>query len=127
MDASTIREDFPEFADTSMFPDGQVNFWLGVGRTFLNAERWGDSLDFGLELFAAHHLSVAAKDQATASSGGVPGQVSGPLASKSVNKVSASYDTGAATMENASFWNMSRYGIQFYRLAMMIGAGGIQL
>jgi hypothetical protein len=53
--------------------------------------------------------------------------VAGPIASKSVGGVSISYDVGAVTIENAGHWNGSQYGIQFYQLAMIVGAGVTQL
>lgn len=127
MSATTFREHFPEFGDDAVYPDAQVNFFLGLGLSLLNADRWGDSLGYGLELFTAHHLALSARDQAAAEAGGVPGVATGPQSSKSVDKVSVSYDTGATTYEGAAFWNMTSYGIRFYQLARLMGAGGIQL
>lgn len=127
MDAPTFRQDFPEFADTTAYPNGTVNFYLGLGVKLLPADRWQDVLDYGLELFTAHHLAIATRDQQTAAIGGVPGVMTGPQTSKTVDKVSVSYDTNAATYEDAGFWNMSSYGVRFWQLARMVGAGGVQL
>ncbi|ECC3368559.1 TPA: DUF4054 domain-containing protein, partial [Escherichia coli] len=47
--------------------------------------------------------------------------------SKSVDKVSVSYDTSATLNPDAGFWNNTRYGAEFYQLITMFGAGGRQL
>lgn len=78
-------------------------------------------------LFVAHHLTLDARDAAAVAAGGVPGELKGPAASKSVDKVSVSYDTKAVTFEDQAFWNLTRFGIQLYNLARLIGAGGVQL
>lgn len=83
--------------------------------------------DQGIELCTAHHLVLAARDEATAAIGGTPGQVTGPQSSKAVDKVSASYDTGAATIDDAGMWNLTTYGVRYLTLARLMGAGGMQL
>ncbi|KAF1069148.1 MAG: hypothetical protein GAK45_01169 [Pseudomonas citronellolis] len=127
MDAAKFRQDFSEFVDPDKYPDSVVNFWLSLASVTLPADRWCDYLDAGIELFTAHNLALAAGNQATAAVGGTPGQVKGPLTAKAVDKVSAGYDSGAATLEDGGFFNLTTYGIQFLQLARMIGSGGIQL
>jgi hypothetical protein len=127
MDALTLKNDLPEFANETKFPTATVNFWLGVGAKLLNADRWGELLDHGLELFTAHHLVVSARDVAAAAGKGVPGTASGVVSSKSVGNLSMSYDTGAGIEEGAGHWNLSTYGTQFIQLARMVGAGPVQL
>lgn len=127
VDADQFRTDFPEFADTTQYPDAVVNLWLSVGVLSLPVDRWDTLYNIGLELFTAHHLTIASKNTGAASAGGVPGSVQGPIASKSVDKVSVSYDAGAVSLTDGGFWNMTSYGIQFLQMARMIGAGGIQL
>lgn len=127
MDSSTFRQDFPEFADTTTYPDGSVNFYLGLGVKLLPECRWQDTLDYGLELFTAHHLALYMRDQQAAAAGGMPGVMTGPQSSKSVDKVSVSYDTALATLEDGGFWNLTTYGVRFLQLARMMGAGGFQL
>jgi len=127
MDIITFRQDFPEFASTTDYPDAQVTFWLGVGGKLLRAERWFDLLDQGLELFTAHHLAIGAKDLATATAGGIPGAVQGNVTAKSVDKVSVSYDASRVTYDDAGFWNMTSYGLRYWNLLMLVGAGGVQL
>lgn len=127
MDAATFRQDFPEFANVSDYPDAQVNLWLMTGAMLLPADRWDELLNIGLELYTAHHLALGRRDQAASDAGGVPGTVNGPQTAKSVDKVSASYDTGAVTLDSAGFWNLTTYGIRLLGLSRMVGAGGIQL
>lgn len=127
MDAATFRQQFKEFSDITAYPDDDVDLHLAVGALSLDAGVWGDFHDRGLGLFIAHNLAIGAQDTATSAAGGVPGKVSGPMTSKSVDKVSASYDTKATTYEGAAFWNMTSYGIRLYQLAKLVGAGGRQL
>lgn len=119
IDAAKFRTDFPEFADTAKYPDSMVNFWLNLAGVMLNAARWADLLDFGTELFVAHQLVLASRNLKTAG-----GSVA-PVSSKSVDKVTVSYDTSAVKLDNAGHWAATNYGQQFWQLAMMAGAGGV--
>lgn len=127
MDAAQFRADFPEFADITKYPDSAVNLWLNLGVKVLAPDRWCDYLDVGLELFIAHNITLAANNQLAEAVGGTAGQVKGPLTSKSVDKVSAGYDTGAVALDDGGFYNLTTYGIQLLQLARMVGTGGIQL
>jgi hypothetical protein len=127
VDVSQFRQSFPEFDDTTTYPDSVIQFWMTVAVSLVNAERWGDLTDLGIALVTAHHLALAVKDQKMAAVGGVPGQVSGPQSSKAVDKVSASYDTAAVAIKDGGFWNATMYGVRYLSLAMMMGAGGMQL
>jgi len=122
-----LRTNFPEFSDTGVYPDGQMQFWLTLAYTVLNPDAWADYLDLGAQLYTSHHLAIGIKDQKSATAGGVPGAVTGPQVSKAVDKVSVSYNTAAVVLEGAGFWNATMYGIQFYQLARVVGAGGVQL
>ncbi len=124
---SSFRADFPEFTSIVTYPDTQVAFWLGLAGKLHSADRWGDLLDYGIELFMAHNLSIAARDAKATSVGGVGGSASGLLSAKAVDKVSASYDTAAVTIAGAGQWNLTTYGTRYIQLASMIGAGGVQL
>lgn len=98
-----------------------VQFWLNLAGKMLNADRWVDILDFGTELFVAHQLILGARNLKNA------GQVNAPVSSKSVDKVSVSYDTKNVQLENAGHWATTSYGLQFWQLMQMAGAGGVQL
>ena len=120
-----LRSDFPEFANTTTYPDALVNMWLTVANSLVNASRWAELTNLGLELVACHHLAMSARDQLTATVGGIPGEVKGPTSSKSVDKVSASYDTSSVMLTDAGFWGLTSYGLRFLSLARMMGAGGL--
>lgn len=124
--SAQLRSDFPEFANPVTYPDSLVNTWLTVAASLVNATRWAELTNIGMELVTAHHLALSARDQAAAAVGGVPGEMTGPTSAKSVDKVSKSYDTGAASLSDAGFWALSSYGIRFLSLARMMGAGGYQ-
>jgi hypothetical protein len=123
--ASQFRTDYPEFGDLTVYPDSQLTYWLNLAYLLLNAARWGTTLDVGAELFVAHNVSIEARAQQEASNGAIPGAQTGPVSSKSVDKVSVSYDAGAGIEEKAGHWNLTVYGTRFIKLARMMGAGPI--
>ncbi|UEW68632.1 hypothetical protein [Burkholderia phage BgManors32] len=127
MDIDQFRQTFPEFGDASVFPDAVVQIWLTVAVSLVNPLRWMELTDIGIGLVTAHHLAISLRDKKTAAVGGVPGQVTGPQTSKSVDKVSASQDTAAVTLDGAGFWNSTMYGVRYYTLALSMGAGGLQV
>ncbi|UIA94548.1 DUF4054 domain-containing protein (plasmid) [Erwinia tracheiphila] len=127
MDAVTFRTDFPEFTDPAVYPDAQINFYLKLSEKMLNVQRFGDVFPFAQELYVAHYMTLYAQNMEAVASGSAPGEMTGPTSSMSVDKVSIGYDTGAATMPGAGFWNLTTYGVQFWQMLMMFGAGGIQL
>lgn len=125
--ASSFRTNYPEFVDTTVYPDSQVAYYLNLAGLLLNANRWKRLLDTGTELFIAHNLVLEANAQKTSAAGGVPGAMTGVVSSKSVDKVSVSYDTGAAIMPNAGHWNLTIYGARYVKLSRMFGAGPMQV
>lgn len=124
---AAFRTSFPEFASTANYPDAQVQFWLDVAAKLLNPDRWYDLIDQGAMLFTAHHLVIQRRDLQGAAAGVIPGEIKGAIASKSVDKVSVSYANGTAMYQDAGFWNLTTYGLQYWNLVRMFGAGGIQL
>ncbi|MFV0410951.1 MAG: DUF4054 domain-containing protein [Paracoccus sp. (in: a-proteobacteria)] len=124
---SDFRQVFPVFADDAVYPTAQFNFWLNFSKKMLNECRWADLYDEGQMLFVAHHLVLYAREKESVDSGGSAGQVQGAVSSKSVDKVSVSFDVSSITLDNAGHWNLTTYGIRFYQLLLMVGMGGIQL
>lgn len=124
---ATFRTAFPEFADASAYPDATITTWIGFASKLLSVDRWSELLDLGTSLFVAHNLILATRDIAATSRGGAAGSGSGVVASKSVDKVSVSYDTGAATISGAGAWNLTTYGVRYLQLARMVGAGAVQI
>lgn len=130
---SSFREDMPMFADANDFPSSQFNFYLKLGQKLLPVSRWGDPndpeslIDYGLTLFVAHYLTLYKRGMDAANIGGDAGKVIGNETSKSVDSVSKSMDVSGVLITDAGHWNMTTFGIQFYQLVLMVGAGGIQL
>jgi hypothetical protein len=122
-----FRADYPEFSSTTNFPSSGIQYWLNVAYELLNASRWGAQLDLGAELYVAHNIALEARAQKEALSGGIPGQQSGTVSSKSVDKVSVGYDTNAASEEGGGHWNLTIYGTRLYRLIKLMGAGPVYL
>ncbi len=116
MDHLTFVSIFPEFADISVYPEAQVGFWLSQAPKQLSEERLGGNYDLAVMLYAAHNLVLSAKDVKAASVGGVGGSASGIVSSKTVDKVTVSYDTGSATIDGAGAWNLTTYGTRLYQL-----------
>lgn len=123
-----FRTNFSEFKSTEKYPDGDITFWLGLAALMLNARRWGRLLDYGTQMFVAHHLVLEAQAKRAAAAGGIPGTQIGIVNSKSVDKVSVGYDVNAAlASKDAGHWSMSTYGLRFWQLVQMVGAGPIHV
>lgn len=149
LNVAQFRMDFPEFSNAEVYTPHQVQFYLNLAENFLVKGRWGISAyeapnlwpnppptapavklktyDYGCELFTAHHIAMEAQQQAAADSGGDPGEATGPVNNKSVDKVSIGFDTASAAEKDGGFWNYTKYGQRFLRLAKMMGAGPIYL
>lgn len=120
-----FRADFEEFANPVMFSDALITSWINNTSNMLNTQRWGSLATLGQELLVAHNITLSARDQASAIAGGAPGEMTGAVASKAVDKVSVSYS--AVDLQNAYDFGLTSYGVLYLRLARMVGAGGSQL
>ena len=127
LDEPSFRESMPMFADTTVYPQFQFNFYLKLGLKLLSERRWDDLLDEGLTFFIAHYLTLYKRSMAFSAVGGDAGQVVGNETSKSVDSISKSMDVSGILNTDAGHWNQTTFGLQFYQLMIMIGAGGIQL
>ena len=122
--ASQFRVSFPAFADALAYSPEQVDYWLGIGTKLVSAERWASMTDHGIYLVAAHFLALSKSALRSAASGQAHG---GVVSSKSVDKVSVSYDTTIGSVEGGGAWNQTTYGQQYAQLSRLFGAGGVQL
>lgn len=122
-----FRLDFPAFSDTTVYPDSMLTFWLGLGSLLINTDRWCELANYGVALYMAHNLSLEAQANKQAANGGIPGAPVGMLSSKSIDKVSAGYDTASVKEEFGGSYNMTTYGMRLYRLLQQFGAGPIQV
>ena len=133
LSVARFREDFPEFADAKTYTNQSVQFFIDLAGLAVIPFFWGRMTVHGQELYTAHMLALRqysiARAQA-ASEGGQPGVVPGmPMglpASKSVSKVSVSYEFGETTMEGWGPWNSTSYGQLYLWYAHMAGTGGYE-
>jgi uncharacterized protein DUF4054 len=123
---SQFRADFPAFASTIRYPDAMVTLWATVAPSLLDANSWGDLFTIGQELFIAHNLVLDGMAGAEAARGGLVGFARGALASETGDKVAVTYQ-GSAMLEGAGHWNMSTYGMRYWQLMKMVGAGAVQV
>jgi hypothetical protein len=123
---ASFRANFPEFANDALYPDAQVTFWLSMA-TILVGPRWGSLIDFGIQMFMAHNLSLEYGAMQASAGGQAPGQVIGPLSGGSVDKVSYQRDPGAAMDPSNGHWNLTIYGLRYVRMLRMVGAGPVQV
>jgi Protein of unknown function (DUF4054) len=124
---ASFRAVFAEFASAESYPDQRLAYWLALGEKMINVERWGDLADHGAMLFTAHRVTLQARSLRDAKFGKAPGSASGPVSSKSVDKVSISYDVSSSSEEGAGFWNLTTYGQEYIRLARIMGTGPIEV
>jgi hypothetical protein len=122
-----FRTNFPAYASVTRYPDGEVQFWMTLAYLLLPADRWGDILDMGVQLYVAHNLSLEALAKKQGGTGGIPGASSGMLNSKSIDKVSAGYDTASVAEQFAGSYNLTTYGMRLWKLIQQFGAGPIQV
>lgn len=125
--AGEFRQLMPEFNDPGVYSQAIINMWLTVAANFFNTDRWGSLLNYGAQLFIAHHLVLGKRNQDTVANGGNPGELKGPLSSRTIDKVSSSYDTGAISLSDMGFWGLTTYGLELIQLYRQFGAGGLQL
>jgi len=124
---SGYRAVFPAFADSSVYPDEQIEMWLGLIVTMLPPNRWRNMWPLGCYLLLAHQLSMDRQMQLQASRGGVPGFGTGVISNKSINGVSVGYDTGISSLQDAGAYSLTVYGVRFLQIARMVGSGGVQI
>lgn len=117
-----FRGAFPAFSDPLAFPPAQIQFYLDLGYNMHNPDRWGAMLDFGVQLWTAHNLSM---DAASAAAGGAPGAMRGNVTSMSADGVSWSRDFGSVVDPQAGHWNLTAYGVRWRAIMNLVGAGPV--
>jgi hypothetical protein len=115
-----FRVAFPAFKDTIAFPSAQIDFYLSIGYKMHAPDRWGNLLDYGVMLWAAHSLSLDAQGAGVA-----PGTVRGTVTSMSADGLSWSRDISTAVDPKAGHWNLSTYGLRWRQLVNVVGAGPV--
>lgn len=123
--AASFRAVMTAFADQAKYPDPVVQFWLDLAYKRHNADRWGDLLDAGIQLYVAHELALDQASGGTAAA--VPGQVTGNITSRSVGGVSYTRDISSATEPDGGYMNLTTFGLRWRNLVKMVGAGPLQV
>ncbi len=127
MDIPKFRTEFPEFADTTVYPTPMITFWAVLAEKQVLECVWGDVRPTGVKLYVAHEITLAAQNAKLAANGGMPGTSSGIANTKTVGSVTVGYDSQSNSEKDAGYWNLTNYGKQFIRLVRIFGAGAIQL
>jgi hypothetical protein len=125
---SQFRVDFPSFADTTQFPDAQVQRFLDLSGVMIDTSLWGSFSTMGMELITAHFLTM--QGYFLAINAGMPfpaGMAMGIPTSKSVSKVSVGKDIASFMVDGGGPWNYTIYGQQFMWWAMLVGTGGYEV
>jgi len=113
---------FPEFQDTSLYPQAQVEFWMPAAEAQLSSQRFGSQFYIAAFLFVAHNVVLSAREVRTAANGGIVGTVTGPVTSKSLDKLSQSFSSDTS-IQGAGFWNATTYGQRLYKMMRSYAAG----
>ena len=121
---SEFRAAFPAFT-VEEYPDAQVQIRLTLADKIFDTETWGDLRSHVMGLYAAHYLSAYGSKAVGGTGSG--GSAMGAVASKSVDGVSVSYDTGNSSWADAGYWNSTPYGRELWGLMHVFGAGARQL
>lgn len=108
---------FPEFVNLVDYPKTRVEFWLDFATNFVNTQRWSSMTNYGISLLTAHQLAMEKMTK--------NGQVKGVITSKTVDSVSYTQDVKLTTYAKAGYFNLTTYGIQYWNLVQMMGAGPI--
>ena len=77
VDPIKFRNDFPEFKNSTDYPESTICFWMGVASLFLNRRRWGSAICLGAELYVAHMIVLEKKDLDAAKTGRLAGDQQG--------------------------------------------------
>lgn len=122
-----FRTSFPEFADSTAYPDDMITLWSTLAQQQVKQNVWCNSWLMGVSLYTAHEITLAAQNSKAAQVGGVPGVSGGVANTKTVGSVTVGYDAQTTSEKDAGYWNLTNYGKQFIRLARIFGARPIQL
>lgn len=127
MTIEQFRQAMPAFSDSAVFDDPSVQFWLDAADKLLSAERWGDLLSLGRNLFVAHYVTVDALMAKEAGMGGIGGLRGGAITSEGGDSVNVSFDVAGAAEVGAGHWNQTVWGKRYIRLAWLVGAGPVHV
>lgn len=125
---SSFRGIFPEFADTTTYPDARITFFLTEATLRLLPNVWSELLDTGVAYLVAHRLALSGGSMTSGSNGqtSTSARPPGLITSASEGSVSVSFDVSASAIEGAGDLNLTVYGREFASLAASISVGALQ-
>ena len=102
-----------------------------MAANFINLPRWGALANQGTALLTAHYLVLDQDEKTKAenqfnNSSSQLGGIDGLETAKAVDGVSVSMDASLVTITGAGMYNRTSYGVQYWQMAQMMGAGGLQ-
>ncbi|MFC0227410.1 DUF4054 domain-containing protein [Serratia aquatilis] len=130
-----FRAYYPEFKDTTTWPDPEVTLALEEGDSE-TGKRWQGYNDRpasikkrGMFAFAAHTLVMRRRAQGEDGEGGDAGAAYA-ISAKSVGDESTSYAVPSTSMEEQTINGdlpLTRYGVEFLRLRRRAGTGAMMV
>lgn len=115
----------PEFTSAASYPLALVNAWIPAAVAQINQSRFGSQYNLAVCLYIAHQVTLSAREiQTTAPGTALAGEAYGPIASKSIDKLSISYGT-MGTVDGAGAYNQTSYGIRLFELIRSYASGPI--
>jgi hypothetical protein len=127
LDLAKFRALFPEFANTTTYPDARIQLYWDTAGTIMGASDGpllsGDQLDICLYYLAAHLLKTAVVQAAASGGGSAAGVVTGATIDKtSVTLAAPPFKDGWA------YWlSTTPYGLELWALLSVMSAGGVYL
>lgn len=121
---------YPQF--TGLVPDAVLTQFVSMANASVLQIRWHETWEMGMGLYIAHFLTLylqTMSDGVSSTAAQVIGaaEARGLQTSQSVGDVSVSYDYGAmvADINGWADWKQTQFGIQYLRMARLLGKGGI--
>lgn len=116
---------------TPIVPVPIVVAFVTMAYSALDQGVWQGFWPIGMGYYIAHWVTLWLRTEGTPitspAQAALEGMSVGVVASDAVGDVSESYDNTLGQIEGAGAFNLTAYGIQFYTLAQLVGAGGRQL
>lgn len=106
---------FPEFSNTTVYPDAMVKTWVVPGVTIISQQLFGEQYNLAVCLWIAHNIVLEARELKTANGGKIVGTATGPVASKSIDKLSIAYSSAATSADGGAF-NLTTYGLRLWQM-----------
>lgn len=134
-DDTLFRQQFPEYADTTLYPPAKIETFWDIGAAFIDRRDCpyralsGAALAYSMNLMAAHLMTISIQNQqAMKGSAGAIGQGApdqgGFVTSARVGEISVGKMAPPAT-NGWQFWLASTpYGQQIWALIGIVGVGG---